>query len=112
MPEKSGMDAELCAAISASPVAGAACCPDAGPAAAANVASKSKFRRAFMSRLRLNQQSYEADKQGATDDHGPVPDIKTEKPAVGCHKSNCMTPPTRNLLVEKSARDAVLLLPA
>ena len=37
-------------------------------------------------RLRLNQQAYEADKQGATEDHGPVPDIETEKPAVGRHK--------------------------
>src|SRR5580693_7481676 len=49
MPEKSGMDAALCAAISACPAAGAACCPEAGPATATNVASKSKFRRAFMS---------------------------------------------------------------
>jgi hypothetical protein len=46
------MDAGLCAAISACPVAGAACCPEAGPAAAANVASNSKFRRAFMSTIR------------------------------------------------------------
>jgi hypothetical protein len=43
------MDAELCATIPACPVAGAAFCPEAGPAAAANVASNSKFRRAFKS---------------------------------------------------------------
>jgi hypothetical protein len=37
-------------------------------------------------RLRLDQQSNEADKQRATKDHGPVPDIETEKPAVRRHK--------------------------
>jgi hypothetical protein len=37
-------------------------------------------------RLRLDQQSNEADKQRAPKDHGPVPDVETDKPAVGRHK--------------------------
>jgi hypothetical protein len=43
--------------------------------------------------LWLNQQGYEADKQRATEDHGPVPDIKTEKLAVGRHKLELHEPP-------------------
>src|SRR5207245_2545359 len=49
MPEKSGIDAALCTPISACPAAGAAGCPAAGPPAAATIATKSKFRRIFMS---------------------------------------------------------------
>jgi hypothetical protein len=50
--------------------------------------------------LRLGQQSNEADKQRATKDHGPVPDIETEKPAVRRHKFELHErPPTRNLLL-------------
>ena len=37
--------------------------------------------------LWLNQQGYEADKQRATEDHGPVPDIEIEKPVVRRHES-------------------------
>src|ERR1700676_4341108 len=53
MPEKSRMDAALCLTVSPWPIAGGACCPAAGPAAAANVtnnvANKGKFRCTFMS---------------------------------------------------------------
>src|ERR1700730_17208079 len=45
MPEKSGMDATLCGPA----LGGPSCCPQAGPAAAANVTNKSKFRGTFMS---------------------------------------------------------------
>jgi hypothetical protein len=34
----------------------------------------------------LDQQSHEANKQSATEHHGPVSNIETEKPAVGRHK--------------------------
>ena len=34
---------------------------------------------------RLARQSHEPDKQRATEDHGPVPDIETEKVTVGRH---------------------------
>src|ERR1700674_2302139 len=49
MPEKSGIDAAPCAAILTRPAAGAACCPRAGVAAAANVTNKRKSRCTFMS---------------------------------------------------------------
>jgi hypothetical protein len=42
-----------------------------------------RAKRIRAPRLRLDQQSKKADKQIATKDHGPVPDIETEKPAVG-----------------------------
>src|ERR1700730_15887290 len=45
MPEKSGMDATLCGPA----LGGPSCCPQAGLAAAANVAKKSKVRGTFMS---------------------------------------------------------------
>jgi hypothetical protein len=51
MPEKSGMDAALRAPIVAGTPAGAACCPEAGVTAAANVATKSKCRFTFMADL-------------------------------------------------------------
>jgi hypothetical protein len=73
-------------------------------------------------RLRLDQQIYEADKQRVTEDHGPIPDIKTEKPAVGRHKFELHERPllgicSQSSLGERSlgngsARGAVLLLPA
>jgi hypothetical protein len=66
----------------------------------------------------LDQQSYEADKQRATENHGPVPDIETEKPAVGRHKLEPHERPLlgicsqSSLVRNGSAHGAVLLLPA
>jgi hypothetical protein len=70
----------------------------------------------------LNQQSNEADKQRATKDHGPVPDIETEKPAVRRHKFELHERPLLGVcsqpslsgksLRNSSAHGAVLLLPA
>jgi hypothetical protein len=72
--------------------------------------------------LWLNQQGYEADKQRATEDHGPVPDIKTEKLAVGRHKFELHERPLLEICSQSSlsgrslrngsAQGAVLLLPA
>jgi hypothetical protein len=72
--------------------------------------------------LRLDQQSYEADKQRATEDHGPVPYIKTEKPAIGRHKFELHERPLLGICSQSSlggrslrngsAHSAVLLLPA
>jgi hypothetical protein len=73
-------------------------------------------------RLRLDQQSSEADKQRATEDHGPVPDIETEKPAVSRHKFELHERPLLGICSQSSlggrslrngsAQSAVLLLPA
>jgi hypothetical protein len=78
-----------------------------GSTASATAAVAAKF---------LDQQSHEGNKQRATEDHGPVPDIETEKPAVGRHKFELHKRPLLGLcshsLRNGSAHGAVLLLPA
>jgi hypothetical protein len=48
MPEKSGMDADLCTPILAGVASGTPCCAEAEVTAAANVTTKSKCRCTFM----------------------------------------------------------------
>src|SRR5215467_1860646 len=48
MPEKSGMDVDICTPILARVASGTTCCPEAGVTAAANVTIKSKCHCAFM----------------------------------------------------------------
>jgi hypothetical protein len=48
MPEKSGVEEELCTPILAGVASGTPCCPEAGMTVAANVTIKSKCRCTFM----------------------------------------------------------------